>query len=283
MPFSTDFEQAVISACDAHERSNRHVVGYRRCLQFGDFFVKFSDYRFVLPAYLTQVYLADVAKAVPEVHVPEVCHFFHRDHLMAYVVMEHIQQIEVSPEELVQKAAQAVSWMRRVPAPPDVVLGPLGSGRARHVVFKNCVAPLDFTSVEALERWFNTAVANVRRFSRIGVEDISIAHERLVLTQSDINAGNFGVDDEGRPCIFDFDEIGWLSESLADYTLLRTTAFAADVAKSLDTRTSPNLASMGRVRSFLVMSSPPCLGLDDDGYLKKRKQAPSYNIEPSSL
>jgi hypothetical protein len=36
------------------------------------------------------------------------------------------------------------------------------------------------------------------------VADISIAHEPLVLTRSDMNASNFGVDAAGRPVILDF-------------------------------------------------------------------------------
>ncbi|KAG9045460.1 hypothetical protein FS837_006276 [Tulasnella sp. UAMH 9824] len=257
MQFSTDFEDAVVSACDTHERNNWRVVGYRRCLLVEGFFV----------------YLANAAKAVPEVHVPEVHHFFHRDNGMAYVVMELIEMIEVSTEELVQKTAQAVKWMRSVEAPDEVILGPLGSGPARHVVFKDCVAPLDFTSVEALERFFNTAVAKIRVFSKNPIADISFANERLVLTQSDINRGNFGVDRQRRLCIFDFTEIGWLLESFADYTLLFTTAFAAEVATALGTRTSNNLTSMGRVRSLLAISVPRSLGLDNDGNQKPRKQA----------
>ena len=56
----------------------------------------------------------------------QVYHFFHdNERIMTYVVME------------------------------DIVLGPKGSGRARHVVFKGCRAPLDFVSVVALERYFN--------------------------------------------------------------------------------------------------------------------------------
>ncbi|KAG8913126.1 hypothetical protein FRC00_002989 [Tulasnella sp. 408] len=246
MQFSTDFEEAIVSACDTHERNNWRVVGYRRCLLVGGFFVKYGGYSSVHPAYLTQVHLANAANAVPEVHIPEVHHFFHRDNGMAYVVMEHIEMIEVSTEELVQKTAQAVKWMHSVEAPDEVVLGPLGSGPARHVVFKDCVAPLDFTSVDALERFLNKAFGKIRVFSKKPIADISFAGERLVLTQSDINPGNFGVDRERRLCIFDFTEIGWLLESFADYTLLFTTDFAAAVATVLGTRTSPNLYSMGR-------------------------------------
>ncbi|KAG8899787.1 hypothetical protein FRC00_000916 [Tulasnella sp. 408] len=260
MQFSTAFEEDVISACATHERNNWQAAGYSRSLVFRGFFVKYGGYSSVYPAYLTQVYLANAAKAAPEVHVPEVRHFFYRDKGMAYVVMENIQLIEVSTEELVQKTAHAVTWMRTVKAPNEGVFGPLGSGLAYHVLFKNRMAPLEFTGVKAVERFFNKAVACVRRYSRRPIEDISFAGEQLILTQSDINRGNFGVDRERRLCIFDFTEIGWLCESLADYTLLFTTDFAAAVATALGTRRSSNLDSMGRVRSLLAMSAPSNLG-----------------------
>ena len=65
--------------------------------------------------------------------MPQVYHFFHENGWMAYVLMEYIELIQVSDETLSPQAAQAVRWMRSVPAPHNVVLGPKGGGRARHV------------------------------------------------------------------------------------------------------------------------------------------------------
>ena len=69
--------------------------------------------------------------------------------------MECIDLVQVSAETLAPKASQAVRWMRSLPAPHDIVLGPKGNGRARRVVFEGCRAPLDFVSVFDLERYFN--------------------------------------------------------------------------------------------------------------------------------
>jgi len=149
-------EEVIISACDSHERKNGRVKGYRRCIPFNGYFVKFGDYSSLNPARLTQEHLAGLAKADKRApHVPEIYHFFHRDERMAYVVMENIQTVEVSTPDLVAKTAEAVLWMRSVAAPSSVVLGPLGRGRARHAVFKDFEAPLHFTSVQALERYLN--------------------------------------------------------------------------------------------------------------------------------
>ncbi|KIO27483.1 hypothetical protein M407DRAFT_23297 [Tulasnella calospora MUT 4182] len=267
MSSSEDFvalEPAIISACAKHEQENGHKRDYRRCLPFGSYFVKFdADWSF-LPEVTTLKYLADLAKndaSAPR--VPQVHHFFNRNERMAYVVMEFIQLVEVPTADLAVKAAQAVFWMRGVPAPSDVVLGPLSSGPARHVVFKNRVAPLDFVSVEALERYFNKVVEKLRmRFRNIA--DVSIANEQLVLTQSDMDPSNFGVDAAGRSVILDPGEIGWLPESLALYTLFRTTEFASDVAACLYTPEDaarlgahPNLASMAVVRVMLAQAAGP--------------------------
>jgi len=149
-------EPAIVSACAQHERDGENDRNYSRCLPLGEYFVKFGPYSSFYPEVVTLNYLADLAKndaSAPR--VPQVYHFFHDNGRMAYVVMEYIDLIQVSAETLASKAAQAVRWMRSVPAPHDVVLGPKGNGRARHVVFKKCEAPLDFVSLVALERYFN--------------------------------------------------------------------------------------------------------------------------------
>jgi len=145
-----------VSACAQHERENGKDRNYRRCLPFGNYFVKFDSYSSFRSEVMTLSYLADLAKSDPSApRVPQVYHFFHEDGRMAYVVMEYIELIQVSAETLAPKAALAVRWMNSVPAPHNVFLGPKGGGRARHVVFKNCKAPLDFVSVGAMERYFN--------------------------------------------------------------------------------------------------------------------------------
>ncbi|KIO20142.1 hypothetical protein M407DRAFT_30177 [Tulasnella calospora MUT 4182] len=275
MSSSVDFvalEPAIISACAKHEQENGHKRDYRRCLQFGSYFVKFDAYWSFLPEVTTLKYLADLAKNdASGPRVPQVHHFFHQNGRMAYVVMELIQLVEVPIADLAVKAAQAVLWMRGVPAPSDVVLGPKGPGPARHVVFKNRVAPLDFVSVKALERYFNKAVGKLRlRFKNLA--DVSIANEPLVLTQSDMDPSNFGVDVAGKSVILDPGEIGWLPESLALYTLFRTTDFASNVAACLYAPEDaarlgahPNLASMAGMRVMLAQAAGPTFNLDNNG------------------
>jgi len=98
------------------------------------------------------------------------------------------------------------------------------------------------------------------------ISDVSIVNERLVLTQSDMDRSNFGVDTEGRSVILDCGEIGWLPESLELFTLFRTTGFASSVAEHLYTpedaatlRKRPNLHAMAGVKVLLGVASRPSL------------------------
>jgi hypothetical protein len=77
--------------------------------------------------------------------------------------MEHIELIHPSLiANLPERTAQALDWLSRVSAPPeDVVgsskdaMGPVGGGLIRHRFFKDDEAPLDFSSIDALERYMN--------------------------------------------------------------------------------------------------------------------------------
>src|SRR5258708_38985532 len=58
----------------------------------------------------------------------------------------------------------------------------------------------------------------------------SISHERLVLTHSVMHMSNFGINDKGMMCLFDFGEVGLLPESFASYTMSLTTPFTINFA-----------------------------------------------------
>lgn len=201
--------------------------------------------------------------------VPVVHHIFQHEHL-TYAIIESIETIQVSTDIFLRKVAAAVLWLRRQPVLPGVVLGPLGSGRAWHAIFKNKYAPLRFTGTMALERFLNKAVSTLQRWQP-GLAEINIAGEPLVLTQSDMDPRTFAVDATGRPVIFDFGEIGWLPQSLANFTLLRTSRFANAVSvcvfgDDLDSvAASSNLDSMCAVKTYLGTGFKSNLGLDENG------------------
>jgi hypothetical protein len=100
------------------------------------------------------------------------------------------------------------------------------------------------------------------------VTNVSLVNEDVVLTQSDMDASNFGVGLDGRAVLFDTANIQALPVTLADFTLLRTAPFATAVSKHLfgakdraARLKSPSLESLARVRQFLIMTSDDSLGM----------------------
>ena len=282
--YFADLQASIISTCTKHERDNGRKPDYSRAFPFHGYFIKFGPHSTFDPEVMTLKYLADLAtKDSSAPRVPQVLHYFYQQGGMAYVVMELIQLDQVSPEILAERAAQAVRWMRDMRAPDDLVLGPKGRGPARHVVFKDSEALQNYRSVKALERYFNKvrcigppllmlifsfpqAVEMVRQLQSKNIPDVNIVDEPLVLTQSDMDRSNFGVDTAGRPVILDPGEIGWLPQSFGLFTLFNTTGFARVVAEHLFTpeaaavlRAHPNLNSMAEVKALLGTAARPSL------------------------
>ncbi|KAG9022654.1 hypothetical protein FS837_006243 [Tulasnella sp. UAMH 9824] len=80
-----------------------------------------------------------------------------------YIVMEYIEAptveywLEKKPdmaESLYDNVAEAVRWILNCPLPPEPRFGPVGRGPAQHGVFADHVAPLEFDSVDAVQRYF---------------------------------------------------------------------------------------------------------------------------------
>jgi hypothetical protein len=150
-------EDAIIRACTEHEHNHRRDDDYRRCVVTQGYFVKFDSYNTLRPQVETQKYVSQRAKldgSAPR--VPEVLHFFHRDGRMGYVVMEYIKPTTTPVVDLPQRVALALQWLRDLPAPTGHDgIGPLGKGRARHMLFKDYRAPLYFSSIQAIQRYLD--------------------------------------------------------------------------------------------------------------------------------
>ncbi|KAF8337456.1 uncharacterized protein EI90DRAFT_3013671 [Cantharellus anzutake] len=277
---SPEQEAAIVSACREHERQHKWEKNYRRCVVTEDFFVKFGSYNSIYPQYMTQKYISQLAAMNPDApHIPEVYHFFTEyltpDYRMAYLVMERLELTPISDQDLSPRVSRALQWLYSLPAPAEAAIGGLGGGRARHVLFKDRRAPLDFSSIEALERYMNKArrfvIARMQiRFHTL--DPINIKHESLVFTQSDMDVSNFGVDKDGKTCLFDFETVGLLPQSFVTYTMSPADgSFAAKVAGHLNLPLSPNIPSMGKISELLWILSDPKLGLDNSGMPKRKR------------
>ncbi|KAE9397353.1 hypothetical protein BT96DRAFT_921549 [Gymnopus androsaceus JB14] len=166
--------------------------------------------------------------------------------------MEYIQPTSIPVPDLPERAAQALQWLRGLRTPENAKIGSLGGGPARHELFQDYTAPLAFSSLEALERYMNTALKWIPR--RCRPDPISISHESLVFTQTDMNVSNFFVDTKGNTCLLDCEDVGLLPASFASYTMCSTLQpFATEVAKYLDWPISSNINSMIRICGVLWM------------------------------
>lgn len=98
------------------------------------------------------------------------------------------------------------------------------------------------------------------RAARNPVKPVSISNELLIFAQSDMDANNFAVDEDGNTVLLDFGEIGVLPSSLVMFVLSSQASFTAAVAKSLGWPGSANRAPMAAISSILWRTSLPSLG-----------------------
>jgi len=75
-----------------------------------------------------------------------------------------------------------------------------------------------------------------------------------------MDVSNFGVDKEGKTCLFDFDCVGLLPESFAIYTMSsKRESFIPEVARHLGWGSSSNVFSRSRIRGILWTLADPNL------------------------
>ncbi|CAA7268184.1 unnamed protein product [Cyclocybe aegerita] len=257
-----------MAACTKHAQEHWSDNDYRACVFFGpgpDYFVKYNNKKALWPEIATQLYISNYAESQADApRIAKVIHHFEGDQGTAYLVMEYIKLAD-SPPDLHERTAEALKWLLGVPAPPNHVIGPLGGGRIRHRFFKDYKAPLLFSSIEALERYIEKGRTRLPR----SVKPVRISGERLIFTQPDIDASNFGVDEDGNTVLLDFGDIALLPVSFAMYTTSSDKGFTA-VAESLGWSGSSNLASMAVISHCLWITGDPKLGLNEDGYPKTK-------------
>jgi len=96
--------------------------------------------------------------------VPKVYDYFTPETWKAYLVMEYIDAESTPAGSAPRQVAEALQWLRDLPAPRDAVIGSVGDGHARHIVFKDGTARLAFLSMDALERYVNKVCPCYRTF-----------------------------------------------------------------------------------------------------------------------
>ena len=141
MPSDTlsDLQRAIIVHCEEHWQLNRRKSGCRRHVVFEGRFIKYGGHRSLYPQYKTQQYIFGFAEGNANApHIPKVYDYFRAPTgTMAYLVMEYIEFKPTLAQDAPQRVAKALQWLCGLPAPPDVAIGSLGGGRARHSIFKD--------------------------------------------------------------------------------------------------------------------------------------------------
>src|SRR5258708_30085195 len=121
------------------------------------YFIKFDCYKSLCPQVEMQKYVSQCAKLDKSAPcIPEVLHFFNQNYQMSYIVMDYIKPTPTPVPDLPKRVALALHWLLNLPAPPSHVgIGPLGNGRACHTLFKDCMVPLSFSSIQAMDRYLD--------------------------------------------------------------------------------------------------------------------------------
>ncbi|KIL62728.1 hypothetical protein M378DRAFT_165392, partial [Amanita muscaria Koide BX008] len=136
--------------------------------------------------------------------VARVVDYFSPKQQIAYLVMEFIDAA-TSADNAPEKVADALQWLRRVPAPHDVIIGSVGGGPARHKLFRGSEAPLLFSSKWALQNYMNKALERIP--VRVKPTKMDFSNDKLVFTQSDMDKSNFSIDNNGNMCILNFEDV----------------------------------------------------------------------------
>ncbi|KIL62684.1 hypothetical protein M378DRAFT_128508 [Amanita muscaria Koide BX008] len=203
--------------------------------------------------------------------VARVVDYFSPKQQMAYLVMEFIDTA-TSADNAPETVADALQWLRRVPAPHDVIIGSVGGG-PRHKLFRDSEAPLLFSSKWALQNYMNKVCSRCSRTDS-GLRQANkdgFQQRQARFTQSDMDKSHFFIDNNGNMCILDFKTVVILPESFASYTMYASSSpFGKNVARCLGWPPSSNLESMRKAGAILMMLADETLGLDKDGFPRAR-------------
>ncbi|KIM41210.1 hypothetical protein M413DRAFT_445256 [Hebeloma cylindrosporum] len=205
--------------------------------------------------------------------VPKIHDFFISDNWMGYLVMEYIQASPTHPEDVPEKVASALQWLRDLPPPSDTAIGSVAGPGVPYMLLKGLKAPIAFSSIEAIERYMNTALSRLPRRSRAKSKPITFSNEKFLFTQTDMHEGNFFLDMEEKMCLIDFDGVALLPESFGNQFLASRMNFVQKVAAHLNWPTH-NVESMGKAQVIIQMTGNKSLGLDENGFRKPRTLLP---------
>lgn len=159
-------QAAIVKHCEEHKELEKRKHDFKPYVSFAGYFIRYGNRGCVYPQYKTQQYISGLAGGdASSPHIPKVYDHFTSKHT-DYLVMECIEAGLTPARDAPEKVAKALQWLRDLPAPPGVTIGPVGGGHAHSKLFKDFTAPLPFSSKEALERYMNTVCLRLSHFPK---------------------------------------------------------------------------------------------------------------------
>ncbi|KAG9032894.1 hypothetical protein FS837_002608 [Tulasnella sp. UAMH 9824] len=185
-----------------------------------------------------------------------------------YIVMEYIEAPTVEywldkkpdmAESLYDKVAEAVRWILNCPLPPEPRFGPVGRGRGQHRAFADHIAPLEFDSIEAVQRYFNTSLSQYTPKRAANIPTVDFSNEEVCFYHCDIRPSNFHYDPETQKItIVDLQSVGMGPKSFASYPFQVghhvDYEFHRAIATRIDYERTENISGMARASGYLTMS-----------------------------
>ncbi|KAG8927231.1 hypothetical protein FRC01_007780 [Tulasnella sp. 417] len=182
-------------------------------------------------------------------------------------------------ELLYDKAAEAVRWVLNCPLAPEPRFGPVGCGPARHAAFPDCIAPLEFDSTDAIQRYFNVSISQAVGDHR----NRRLLQRRNLFYHGNIEPSNFHYDPETQKAtIVNPQDVGMGPKSFASYQFHMDfhtdREFHRAIATRIDYPRTTSIDGMERAFSYLVMCSDETLGLDKSGHRRPKPLSNSKRI-----
>jgi hypothetical protein len=161
--YVSPFWQSLLSSCESFpprprcfpyscsSRSPRDVV--RLTISFS---AAALIHRSIYSECATQQYIFSLTEGNASApRVPKNYDCFAPDNRMGYIVMEYVQASSTLAQNVPEKVANALQWLRGLAAPSDTAIGSVPGRDADYMLLKGFTAPIVFSSIEAIERYMN--------------------------------------------------------------------------------------------------------------------------------
>ncbi|KAH6999729.1 kinase-like domain-containing protein [Ilyonectria destructans] len=229
-------------------------------------YIKYGDNEYALrdSEARTHQYAYDALQRVPEqdrqgVRIPEIYRIIETEN-STYIIMEYIRGrtlAKVMEDESVfvqtrfyyyDRIERALKLLLSFPVPKGAAPGPFGGGIIRHPLFKDYRAPIQYDSVDMLEKHLNKVSTTLNQ------DAPKVTLERdLHFVFADLYEGNFMFTDNGDVYVIDFEQASFLPLSFMTYAMVQMRAVAGALRNKLDLPEA-NVPAMRHICSWFVMS-----------------------------